>query len=184
MSRCSRLKNLFRKRGIVHHPRMTNGSQVGKVASLHLHPVTSGDPLQAVDEIRAEADKGILGDARIFGRKDRKGGPSRRQISLIAREQIAEHAATLGLPGIAPGAVRANIETTGIDLMSLLGQEVRVGGAVLFFYEARTPCGKMDKIAPGLQKLMSLGRQGVMARIVSSGDIRVGDAILVAVSGS
>ncbi len=157
---------------------MTNGSQVGKVASIHLHPAISGDPLQAVDEIRAEAGQGIVGDARFFGRKDRKGEPARRQISLIAREQIAQHAATLGLAAIAPGAVRANIETAGIDLMSLLGQQVQVGGAVLLFYEARTPCGRMDQVAPGLRVLMENGRQGVMAQIVRSGDIRVGDEIL------
>ena len=156
---------------------MTNGSPIGKVASLHLHPAASGEPLQSVNELRAEAEKGIVGDARMFGRRDRQGGPGRRQISLIAREEIARHAATLDLPSIAPGAVRANIETTGIDLMSLVGHQVKVGGAVLFFCEPRTPCWKMDLIAPGLQKLMSMGRQGVMAQVISSGEIRVGDQI-------
>jgi MOSC domain-containing protein YiiM len=156
---------------------MTNGSQIGRVASLHLHPATSGEPLQSVDEIRAEAGKGIVGDVRFFERKNREGEPGRRQISLIAREEIAQHAATLGLAAILPGAVRANIETTGIDLMSLLGQEVKVGDAVLLFYEARTPCLKMDQIAPGLRKLMGNDRQGVMAQVIKSGDIRVGDAI-------
>jgi MOSC domain-containing protein YiiM len=158
------------------HP--DGSAPAGKVVSLHLHPATSGDPLQSVGEIRAEAGKGIVGDARIFGRKDRKGEASRRQISLMAREQIAQHAAALGLPAITPGAVRANIETAGIDLLSLLGQEVKVGGAVLLFYEARTPCGKMDLVAPGLRELMTQNRQGVMAQVVRSGDIRVGDRII------
>ena len=52
-------------------------------------------------------------------------------MTLIEREQIAEHAAALGLPSIPPGAVRSNIETTGIKLISLLGREVEIGGAVL-----------------------------------------------------
>jgi len=127
---------------------------------------------------------GLVGDERKFGRKDAKGNPSRRQVSLIAREQIAQHAAALGLPGIAPGAVRSNIETAGVDLMSLLGKEVRVGGAVLFFYEPRTPCAKMDLIVPGLRGLMGNGNQGVMAQVVCSGEIQVGDAILPCESGS
>jgi MOSC domain-containing protein YiiM len=156
---------------------MTKGSQAGKVASLHLHPAAAGDPLHSVNEIRAEAGQGIVGDARIFGRKNGKGEPSRRQISLMAREQIARHAAALGLPAIAPGAVRANIETAGIDLLSLLGQEVQVGGAVLLFYEARTPCEKMNAVAPGLRGLMENKRQGVMAQVLCSGEIRVGDGI-------
>jgi MOSC domain-containing protein YiiM len=35
----------------------------------------------------------------------------------------------------------------------------------------------MDRIAPGLQALMSQGRQGVLAQVVRSGKIRVGDKI-------
>ena len=81
------------------------------------------------------------------------------------------------LPAIAPGAVRATIETEGIDLVSLVGQEIKVGEALLLFYAARTPCGKMDLVAPGLCALMSDNHQGVMAQVVQSGDIRVGDAI-------
>jgi len=159
---------------------MTNGLQIGTVASLHLHPSIGGEPLQSVNEMFAEAGKGIVGDARVYGRKDRTGEPSRRQISLIAREQIAQHAAALGLAEIAPGAVRSNIETSGIDLMSLAGQQVNVGGAVLLFYEPRTPCWKMDLIAPCLQNMMALGRQGMMAQIIASGRIRVGDEIRAA----
>jgi MOSC domain-containing protein YiiM len=54
---------------------------------------------------------------------------------------------------------------------------MEVGEAVLLFYEARTPCHKMDRIAPGLQALMSQGRQGVLAQVIRSGKIRVGDKI-------
>ncbi len=54
---------------------------------------------------------------------------------------------------------------------------MEIGEALLLFYAARTPCYKMDRIAPGLQALMSQGRQGVMAQVVRSGIIRVGDKI-------
>ena len=149
----------------------------GTVASLHLHPEVSGEPLRSVAEVCAEAGQGIAGDARVFGRTDRTGKISRRQVSLIAREEIERHAAALGLPGILPGAVRSNIETSGIELAAFLGCEMEVGEAVLLFYEARTPCHKMEIIAPGLQALMSQGRQGVLAQVVRSGKIRVGDKI-------
>ena len=149
----------------------------GTVASLHLHPEVPGEPMRAVAEVCAEAGQGIAGDARVFGRQNRTGQISRRQVSLIAREEIARHAAALGLPGIPPGAVRSNMEITGIELAAFLGCEMEVGEAVLLFYEARTPCHKMDRIAPGLQALMSQGRQGVLAQVVLSGKIRVGDKI-------
>jgi len=150
------------------------------VASLHLHPTEPGAPLSSVQEIEIVAGRGIAGEPRYFGRLSRHTGrPTRRQVSLIEREQIAEHAATLRLPSIPPGAVRANIETLGINLVALAGQQVQVGEAILLFYEPRTPCEKMDALCAGLRALMENGRQGVMAEAVRSGKIRVGDAITV-----
>lgn len=151
---------------------------IGRVVSLHLHPAESGNPLQAVGEIMVVQGKGIFGEPRYFGKISRRTGkPSRRQLSLIEREQIAEHAATLGLQSIPPGAVRANIETEGINLIQLLGQRVRIGEAILFFYEGRTPCRQMDAICMGLRSLMENNRQGVMAEVIQSGTIRLQDSI-------
>jgi MOSC domain-containing protein YiiM len=150
----------------------------GLVASLHLHPTEPGTPLQSVDVVDAVEGRGIQADARYFGRLSRETGlPTRRQVSLIEREQIAEHAATLGLQTIPPGAVRSNIETTGINLLSLLGREVQIGDAVLLFCVPRDPCAKMDAICQGLRALMMDQKQGVLAQVVQSGTIRVGDAI-------
>ncbi len=154
-------------------------SPSGRVASLHLHPPQPGTPLTAVDSIEVVADKGIAGEPRYFGRMSRdRGKPSRRQISLIEREQIAGHAAALGLETIPPGAVRSNIETEGINLVQLVGHEVQIGDAVLFLYAPRDPCEKMDAICQGLRELMMHDRQGVMAQVVRSGKINVGDTII------
>ena len=91
---------------------------VGRVVSLHLHPAKPGTPSKPVDFVDVVAGKGIEGEPRYFGRiSQATGQPGRRQISLIEREQIAAHAASLGLEIIPPGAVRANIETLGIDLI-------------------------------------------------------------------
>ncbi len=150
------------------------------VASLHLHPAEPGAPLQSAEAVEVLQAKGILNEPRYFARiSGSTGQPSRRQVSLIEREQVAEHATTLGVPSIPPGAVRANIETIGIDLVSVIGQQIQIGEAVLFVYEARMPCEKMDAICTGLRKLMKNNRQGVLAEVVRSGKIRVGDSILI-----
>jgi MOSC domain-containing protein YiiM len=150
----------------------------GRVVSLHLHPAEPGSPLQAIDAVELVADHGIRGDHRYYGRLSRlTGQPTHRQVTLIEREQIAEHATAIGLAAIAPGAVRSNIETTGINLISLLGQEVEIGTAVLQLHSPRDPCAKMDAICQGLRALMMNSRQGVLAQVVRSGTIRVGDAI-------
>jgi MOSC domain-containing protein YiiM len=150
----------------------------GHVASLHLHPSEPDAPLSNVNLFEVIVDKGIVGNGRYFGRTSRSTGkPSRRQVTLIEREQIAEHAAALGFEFIAPGIVRSNIETFGINLVNLIGKQVAIGGAILHFYEPRTPCAKMDAIYPGLRQLMQNQHQGVLAEVIRAGIIRIGDSI-------
>lgn len=156
---------------------MTSPSKkTGHVASLHLHPAKAGAAMISVTSIDVETDKGIMGNGRYFGRRSLGGQPGKRQVTLIEREQIAEHGNALHI-SIGPGVVRSNIETTDIDLMALIGQRVRVGTAILEFYEARTPCSKMDAICTGLRSIMENGRQGVLAKVIQSGRVAIGDSI-------
>lgn len=152
-------------------------SETGRVVSLHLHPKESGGLLQSVMVIEVETGKGIVGNPRHFARRKENGEFSKRQVSLIEREQIAEHAATLGLEKISPGTIRANIETTGINLVSLIGQHVQIGKTTLYLYEARTGCSQMDRICQGLRKLSEGNRLGVLAQVIERGTIQVGDEI-------
>lgn len=136
--------------------------------------------MRNVQSIELVESKGIRDEPRYFGRSSRSTGqPSRRQTTLIEREQIAEHAASLGLQSIPPGAVRSNLETSGINLISLIGREIEIGDAVLLLYAPRDPCEKMDAVCMGLRKLMMNNRQGVLAQVVRSGKIHVGDPIKV-----
>ena len=147
----------------------------GRVASLHIHPPKAGEPLIEVQQFNLVAEKGITEDKRYFGRVN-YGKPAKRQVSLIEREVIDQHAAALGAD-FDPGQVRSNIETTGVDLIALVGEQVQIGEAILLFVEPRTPCHKMNALAPGLRELMENSRQGVIARVVKGGRIRPGDAI-------
>jgi len=153
--------------------------QTARVASLHLHPPTPGTPLTSVEAIEVVEQKGIAGEPRYFGRVRNDGSPSLRQVTLIEREQMAEHAAALGLQTIPPGAVRANIETTGIELVPLSGKQVEIGETVLLIGAPRDPCEKMDAVCRGLRERMMNNRQGVLAQVLRSGRIRVGDPIRV-----
>jgi MOSC domain-containing protein YiiM len=131
-----------------------------------------------VESVQLVADKGILGDLRYFERTSRKTGQlSTSNVSLIEREQIKKHAEALSIASILPGAVRSNIETEGIDLSRLIGREIQLGGATLVIHSHREPCANMDKIQPGLRELMKDGKQGVLAQVVRSGTVRVGDPI-------
>ncbi len=145
--------------------------------SLHLHPAVPSERLAEATELQLVAGKGIVGDQRYFGRLNREGQPGRRQVTLIEREQIGEHAVALGLKEIPPGAVRANIETSGIGLVALIGKEIEIGTARLRFYAPRDPCAKMDAICQGLREPMLDSRQGVLAEVVRSGIVRIGDTV-------
>jgi MOSC domain-containing protein YiiM len=152
-------------------------SHSGRVASLHIHPPVAGAPFLVSTELNLVAEKGIIEDKRYFGRTNHQGQPSKRQVTLIEREVLSRHASALGIADFDPGQVRSNIETTGIDLLALLGCDVQIGEAILHFVEPRTPCHKMDALAQGLRALMEDGRQGVIAIVVKSGRIRPGDWI-------
>lgn len=152
----------------------------GRIASLHLHPGEPGLPLESVPAVELVAGKGIVGDQRYFGKLSRDTGqPTRRQVSLIEREQIDEHASGLRLEHLPPGAVRSNVETTGLRLVPLIGKEIQIGEAILFLHSQRDPCAKMDALCQGLRERMMDGRQGVLAEIRRPGIVRVGDPIRV-----
>jgi hypothetical protein len=167
--------NLFRRMNAPISPGL-----IGRVASLHLHPKEPAAVMQNVTRIEVIESKGILDEPRYYGRKSRQTGEaSKRQVTLMEREQIGEHAVALGLESIPAGAVRSNIETTGIELVSLIGKEIEIGDAILLLYGARDPCEQMDAICQGLRELMMNNRQGVLAQVIRSGKIQVGDGIRV-----
>ncbi len=120
-------------------------------------------PMREMDEAEAIADRGLAGCAH-----GRPGG--RRQVLLMDAE-------TLELLGVAPGAVKENITTRGLDLHNLhSGQRLRVGQAVLEVTLPCGPCHRMDEIRPGLRQELR-GRRGMLCRVVQAGRIRRGDAI-------
>jgi MOSC domain-containing protein YiiM len=150
----------------------------GRVASLHLHPEKAGGRMTDTNEIEVVVGKGIRGEPRYFERKSRSGTPSRRNLTLIEREIVSQHATSLKAE-IPAGLVKSNVETIGVDLISLIGKKVQIGEAVLSFYEPRMPCDQMDRIIPGMRLLMCDKRQGVIAEVVESGRIKVGDELRI-----
>src|SRR5260370_13777508 len=75
----------------------------GRVMSLHLHPTEPGAALQTVEKIEVVEQKGIAGEPRYFGRVYRESGhPHKRQVTLIERKQLQQHAAARGVQAIPP----------------------------------------------------------------------------------
>ena len=107
-------------------------------------------PMKAVDQAVAIANRGLEGC--IHGRLG-----SKRQILLVDRETLCEF-------GLAPGILRENVTTTGLDVNRLHpGQRLRIGGVVLEVTLPCEPCSRMDEIRMGLQEALE-NRRGVLCR--------------------
>jgi MOSC domain-containing protein YiiM len=123
-------------------------------------------PMEEVEEVEVVANKGFRGC--IHGRPG-----SKRQVSFVDRE-------TLHKLGVAPGMVKENITTQGMDLQALsLGQILRVGQqCVLEITGPCHPCARMDEIRMGLQEELR-GQRGWLCKVNVGGRIRRGDRIEV-----
>jgi MOSC domain-containing protein YiiM len=124
--------------------------------------------MREVSDVEVIKDKGFKGC--IHGRPG-----SKRQVSLIDRE-------TLDKLGLAPGVVKENITTRGLDLRSLAtGCVLEIGSCVLEVTGPCNPCARMDEIRMGLQQALK-GQRGWLCCVKTAGMIRKGDRIEVLTS--
>ena len=137
--------------------------QQGSITNIYIARVkeTPSDP---VEEATAISGMGLEGDRSC--RADNV-----RQVLLMDKE-------TLDRMDLAPGQIKENITTSGMDL------SVAKAGHVFFIGDEVTmevvgdcePCGKMDAIRPGRREGRD-GRRGMLAIVINGGSIKVGDSI-------
>lgn len=86
----------------------------------------------------------------------------------------AEHLRSVG---VEPGAIRENLTVEGDDVQRWpVGQRVAIGDAEFEISMPCDPCERMDQLRPGLREEIG-GKRGMLARVVKSGDVSVGDEI-------
>lgn len=122
-------------------------------------------PSLPLDQTTIVADWGLQDD-----RKARAG--SKRQVYLVDE-------ATLAAVDVQPGDLNENLIIRGLDVNALApGQSVRVGGALLEITGPCTVCGELEQVRPGLKELLR-NRRGVLARVLETGVVRLGDPLTV-----
>lgn len=144
--------------------------------------------------IRLIAGEGVAGDAHrgvTVQHRSRVAAdptqPNLRQVHLIQGELFEELAAR-GFR-VASGDLGENITTRGIDLLALpTGARLAIGTeAVIEITGLRNPCSQIEKFQSGLLAAVLdrapdgglIRKAGVMAIVVTGGDITPGDAITV-----
>jgi MOSC domain-containing protein YiiM len=123
------------------------------------------------ERVRLVEFHGIEGDA--------KGGSTKRQLNVMLAETLAE----LGAEGfkVAPGEMGEQIVVADLDPAALAeGTHIKLGGAVIEIGIPRTGCARFEMIQ-GKPRQAVKGRLGVLATVVGSGEVALGDAVEVLV---
>ncbi|MDH3762187.1 MAG: sulfurase [Gammaproteobacteria bacterium] len=110
-----------------------------------------------------------------------------RQISIVSQEELAVIANDMGLTGLKPEWLGANLLVSGIPHFSQIPPSTRMifsGGASLVADLENSPCkypGEViDRHHPGYGKLFAkaaVGRRGITAWVEREGQINTGDSI-------
>ena len=134
-------------------------------------------PIHVVEQAQAVPGQGLEGD-RFRGRP---GGAGTRQITLIHAAHLLDAAQALGQSqALAPTLTRRNLVIEGLHERDLRQRQLRIGEHVLLEITGGCPpCSQMDtNIGDGGRAALE-GRGGLTARVVTGGELRVGDTVVV-----
>jgi MOSC domain-containing protein YiiM len=129
--------------------------------------------MRSLTAVEAVSGRGLRGD-RYIDSKNRRAPDN--EVTLIELENIEAFTRATGLP-LAPEMPRRNIVTSGIRLNDLCGKRFVVGAAVLQGLELCEPCRLFARRTHREVLKFLEGKGGLRARILSGGEIRVGDAV-------
>ncbi|HUL35757.1 MAG TPA: MOSC domain-containing protein [Candidatus Eisenbacteria bacterium] len=135
---------------------------MAKVTHLFRAP-TKRAPMEELQEVLAVENSGLEGCAHA-----RPSG--KRQVLLMDEETLQSFA-------LAPGIIRENVTTVGLDVNGLRpGQRLRIGEVELQVSLVCDPCEQIEALRHGLQEAMQ-GRRGMLCKVVRGGRLRRGDEI-------
>ncbi|ABD26406.1 conserved hypothetical protein [Novosphingobium aromaticivorans DSM 12444] len=152
----------------------------GRLGGIARHDRPRG-AVETLDHVSVSRELGVRGDLRGAIRPGKSG---RRQVSLIEAEswQAALAALQLSADQWLPWHVRrANLLVEGIRLPREAGKVIAIGSTLRIETTCECdPCSRMDEILPGLKLALMLDwRGGVLGRVLTDGEIAIGDEVRI-----
>ncbi len=145
---------------------LVRDAQPGRVTWIGLRP----EQLGAVVPV----ERAMIGESGLDGDHAR---PGKRAVTLFQQEHLAAVASFTGSE-VRPEDLRRNIHVAGLNLSSLRGARVRVGGALVEITGVCAPCSRMQAaLGPGGYNALR-GHGGWCARVLESGAVALGDRVV------
>ena len=134
-----------------------------QVASLQVCEASRA-PMATKKQISAKANYGIVGDRHA--KEDGK-----RQILILDKEILDKFSLPIG-------ALRENITVENLNSQQMAtGTKIAIGADVILEITGDcAPCSRMDEIKEGLQSQL-VGQRGVLAKVIESGTVKIGESI-------
>lgn len=137
------------------------------VVAIHIAPGRRL-PMKSVEQVEAEAGRGLVGD--------RYHGSKHRHVTVQSREQLDEAADAHGSP-IPDAGTRRNITVSHGQIPTAPGTRLRIGSVLLEVVRIAAPCKLLDdNLGHGAQGALRR-RAGTVFRVLESGTIAVGDEL-------
>lgn len=147
----------------------------GIVAALLIAPAATA-ALVCVDEARAVAGRGILGDRYADSVGTFSGTGRGYQLTLVEAEAL-EGVRTDGIE-ITWEQARRNVVTKGIRLNALVDRRFRIGEVECVGRRLAEPCSHLQSLSPAGSLRALVRRAGLRADILGGGTMRVGDPVV------
>jgi MOSC domain-containing protein YiiM len=154
-----------------------NLAERGGITGIDKHPTTDPVPVHAPAE---KGTGGLVGDRVVS--TAHHGGPD-QAVYAYAREDLDDWGTELGR-SLRPGTFGENLDTEGVDVTgALIGERWRIGDAVVLEVSApRIPCNTfarwMDEQG-WIKRFTARAAPGAYLRVVTTGEVRVGDPVAV-----
>jgi MOSC domain-containing protein YiiM len=135
---------------------------VASIAGIWTSPGRKSGRSVRHERLKAIAGQGMEGCAHA--------NPPRREVLFASQEHLDS-------VGVEAGAIRENLTVAGADVQGWqVGQRLRAGQAVFEITMVCDPCHRMDELRDGLRAELD-GKRGMLARVVESGEVAIGDEI-------